>query len=191
MNRKLDTSELDIPKDDIECWERYTKHRWVYDMSRLLDSQGIVWTPYESHNLLNRELNMELYSIRPLLRQPGYIYINRPQTQHLHSEVYVIKGEIKLMRHIDPVTVTQLDPVIGDLELRINAFITLHFQKFTGVVSLETYAAEIHRVRLRPHLTDQYNISADIAKLLKRIYKRTDITLSGPADQVLHETLAS
>jgi hypothetical protein len=67
----------------------------------------------------------------------------------------------------------------------------LYFQKFTGVITAETYANEIFRIRLRPLIDIANETNQEVIKLIKRIYKRTDITLSGLTDRVLHETLAS
>jgi hypothetical protein len=191
MHKKTDTFEFDIPKDDIECWERYPKYRWMYELSRLLDSQNIRWSPYFQQSLPDRELSIELVTQETILRQPGFIYIKKPDGQHVISEVYIVKGEIRNLRHFDPITDNELESLIGVVELRISAFVTLHFQKFTGVISVDTYANEILRIRLRPHVDPSHETNIDIIKLIKRIYKKTEITLNGPTDRVLHETLAS
>jgi hypothetical protein len=95
------------------------------------------------------------------------------------------------MRHVDLDIKQELPHIIGALELRINAFVTLYFQKFTGVISLESYSTDFYGVRLRPHSSPTTETNAEIIKLLKRIYKKTDITINGPSDQVHHEMLAS
>lgn len=191
MHRKSDTYELDIPKDDIECWERYPKHRWVYELSRLLDAQHIKWSPYEVESMPDRELNIVLESIESVMRQPGYIYLKRPEGVHTVTEVYITKGEVKMMRHIDPVTRLELPSLIGEIELRLNAFITLYFQKFTGVISTDTYANEILRIRLRPFVDLANEADVETLKLARRIYKRTDVIVNGPTDRILHESLTS
>jgi hypothetical protein len=191
MHRKTDTIEFDIPKDDIECWERYPKHRWVYELSRLLDAQSIKWSPYEVDSLPNRELNIDMVSRKALVRQPGYIYMKKSEGQHMLTEMYITKGEIKLMRHIDPITKKELPSLIGEVELRLNAFVTLYFQKFTGVVGVETNANEIFRIQLRPYVDINVETNQEVVKLAKRIYKKTDVTVFGLADRAIHETLAS
>jgi hypothetical protein len=191
MHRKTDTQEFDIPKDDIECWERYPKHRWVYELSRLLDAQSIKWSPYEVDTLPNRELNIELFSRKTLVRQPGYIYMKKSEGRHMFTEMYITKGEIKLMRHIDPVTKEELPSLIGEVELRLSAFVTLYFQKFTGVVGVETYSNEIFRIQLRPHVDISLEANQEVVKLAKRIYKKSDVTAVGLTDRATHETLAS
>lgn len=191
MHRKTDTQDFDIPRDDIECWDRYPKHRWVYELSRLLDAQNIKWSPFEIDSLPDRELNIDMYSRKPLIRQPGYIYMKKSDGRHILTEMYITKGEIKLMRHIDPDTKLELPSLIGEVELRLNAFVTLYFQKFTGVVGIETYANEIYRVQLRPHVDITSETNQEVVKLAKRIYKKSDITAIGLTDRATHETLAS
>jgi len=174
MNRKIETHEVDVPVDDIDCWERYPKYRWVYELSRLLDSQNIKWSPYEVESLPDRELNIKLESNKTLVRQPGFIYLKKSSGQHMFTELYVTKGEIKLLRHIDPKTYEELSTVIGEVELRINAFMTLYFQKFSGIMTIETYGNEIFRITLRPLRDTSLEANQDIIKLVKRIYKKTE-----------------
>ena len=190
MQKKLETHEFDIPADDIECWDRYPKHRWVYDMSRLLDAQNIKWSPFEVAGMI-REINMELQSATPMIKQPGYIYISQFQAEEMITEVYITKGEIKLIRHIDPKTNKELPGLLGGIELRLSAFVTLHFSKFTGVIAVRTSGIEIRRIQLRPYAFVINDTNAEALKLKKRIYKRTEVTINGPADQALHEKVAS
>lgn len=189
MHKKYETIEVDIPSDDFDCWERYPKHHWVYDLSRLMDAQGIKWSPYETDELNHKETIMHLVSYKVAVH-PGLIYIKQPTGDQLISEIYIIKGEIKFMRHIDS-SGHELSSPIGQLELRLNAFVTLHFQKFTGVISVKSIGNDIFGIQLRPHSEYGLITNQELIKLIRRIYKKTDITLIGLKDRVLHETLAS
>lgn len=190
MNKKPETHSLDIPKDDIECWDRYPKHRWVYDLSRLLDAQHIKWSPYKVADMTPMN-NIEIQSIEPVEVKSGVIYINKNDGNHMFTEVYIAKGEIRHMRHFSPKTGEELTSLIGEIDLRLNAFVTLYFSKFTGVITAETYGNEIYRIQLRPksHLGQNNNI--EIAKLIKKLYKKNEITINGLTDQDLHDILAS
>ena len=188
MHKKIDTLELAIPKDDVECWERYSKHRWVYDLSRLLDAQNVKWSPYETDELKCKEININLNSSKNI--ESGYIYMDRPQGSHIYTEVYITKGEIKLSRYLDKWTHTEVQNIIGDIDLRINAFVSMHFQKFSGIITIESIGNIIVSIHLRP-LSELTSANTDIARLIKRIYKKTGITVIGLTDQVLHETIAS
>lgn len=191
MHKKTDLNELDIPKDDIECWERYPKHRWVYDLSRLLDAQNIEWSPYEVESMPDREINIKLISDKPNTRQPGFIYLKKPEGRHITTEVYIAKGEIKLMRHIDPTSRLEMETLFGELELRLNSFVTRYFQKFTGVITVETLGNVMARIRLSGESDINRETNQEVVKLIKRIYKKTDITLNGLTDRILQETIAS
>lgn len=163
-------SELDIPKDDKDCWERYPKHRWVYEMTRLLDSQNIKWSPYEIDGLYNRFPNLSMHIGNICSNYLGYIYTDVGSYDDIITEVYIVKGEIKLMRHM------HTDEIIGEIDLRIAAFVALHLQKFTGVVSATTYGHNIFSVILRPYTDPSTETNTDVIKLLKRIYKKTIIS---------------
>jgi len=190
-NVKKDNQELDIPKDDIECWEKYPKHRWVYESSRLLDSQNILWSPYETEFFSYKTPNMILHTEKPVEINFGNIYTKRPTGNYIIADVHIIKGEIKSMRHFDPMTNKELQSPVGEVELRLNAFITLYFKKFTGVITTETCGNEILRISLKPYIDINNETNTEVIKLMKRIYKKTDLTLNGLTDQVFHESLAS
>jgi len=191
VHKKTDIQELDIPKDDIECWERYPKHHWVYDLSRLLDVQNVSWSPYEVDSMPDREINIRLISDKSNTRQPGFIYLKKPEGRHIITEVYITKGEIKLMRHIDPTSHLEMETLFGELELRLNSFVTRYFQKFTGVISVETLGNVMARIRLCGESDINRETNQEVVKLIKRIYKKSELTLSGPSDRILQETIAS
>ena len=176
MHRKTETLEIDIPKDDIECWEKYPKYRWVYEMTRLLDAQNIKWSPYKTDVLYDQEANIVLHSTGPINVQSGIIYVRKSPGIHMFSEMYISKWEIKLLRHIDPATQLELEELIGELELRLSAFATLYFQKFTGVIAIESFGNELVRICLRPHIDISKEANTEVIKLLKRIYKKADST---------------
>ena len=192
MQKKIEIQDLDIPRDDIECWDRYPKHRWVYDMSRLLDAQNIKWSPFSSDALPMMVANMYLKSNLGLPYTSAYIYIEQPAGKHVLSEVYITKGEIKYLRHADNYTKKIITDDLGDVELRISAFVSIHFQKFTGVISIESIGNDIYSIILRPVPELALVANTDIAKLIKRIYKKTDlIHVTGLTDQSLREAIAS
>lgn len=183
MHKIIETHNLNIPKDDIDCWGRYPKHRWVYDLSRLLDAQHIEWSPFFTNSLQHKEVNMDLNSYKDIEYTPAYIYINELIGDTVYSEVYIIKGEVKLIKHLDN------QELIGDLELRINAFVSIYFQKFNGVITIKSVANTIRSVHLYPY-TDMCT-NSELMRLTKRIYKKIDISLNGLTDQVIRESIAS
>lgn len=192
MHKKIEISDLDIPKDDVECWEQYPKHRWVYDLSRLLDAQNIKWSPYATSNLKDSAANMFLETDKDIAYAPAWIFISNPVGKQIISEVYIVKGEIRYIRYLDKFTKKLITENVGDVELRISAFVTIHFQKFTGVITTETIGNEIYSIRLKPSSEFALEANSETTKLIKRIYKKNDvIQLSGLTDHTLHVSIAS
>ncbi len=192
MHKKIEIQDLDIPVDDVDCWERYPKHRWVYDLSRLLDAQNIKWSPFMSDTFLNQAVNMYLESNNNLAYMPAWIYINNPVGKQILSEAYIVKSEIRYIRYVDKITKQLITDNVGDVELRVSAFVSIHFQKFTGVITAETIGSNIYSIRLRPMPELALKANPDISKLIKRIYKKNDVShLTGLSDHLLHETRTS
>lgn len=189
MHKKIDIQDLDIPKNDLECWERYPKHRWVYDLSRLLDAQHIKWSPFRTELLQNKSINMKFNNI---FLESGVIFSNITSNNQYVSEVYIIKGEIKNICIRDKNTNEIITESIGDVELRINAFVSMYFQKFNGVISVITYGNEIYSICLRPISDLDLITDSELIRLIKRIYKKSDLVhIIGPTDHSLHEMLIS
>jgi hypothetical protein len=191
VNKKLETQEFNIPNDDIECWEKYPKHRWVYDLSRLLDAQNIKWSPFATDSLTVKKSNISLISSRPITSDTGYIYIQKPSEDYVITELYIVKGEIKLIRYIDPLTKASISNLHGNTELRLSAFVSLYFQKYTGVLTAKMISDEMYGAFLRPYLGITYETNQDILKLIKRIYKKSSVTINGLSDRVHQELLAT
>ena len=175
--RKVDIHNLNIPLDDIDCWTRYPRHHWVYDLSRLLDAQGLKWSPFATENNKDKIPNLILESNAHVSYNSGYIYTSMPVADKKITEVFLLKGEIKHIRHTDS------SNLVGEIELRISAFIALHFQKFTGIITVITYGNNIYSISLRAHSDIEQETDAEIIKLYKKIYKKIDSLLTGLTDQ--------
>ena len=187
----IKTNEVELPTTDLECWDKYPKHHWVYDMSRLLDAQNIKWSPLKTDKFNQAELNLKLniyYEKQDDESTAGYIFIAPPSGVRRLNEVYIVKGEIKLIQHLDPDTLAVSPGTIGEVELRLNAFITLYFQKFTGVICAETYQNNIYRMSLRPLHHIDLNTTTDANKLIKKIYKKHEINAVTTTSHVLELT---
>lgn len=188
MHKKIYIQDIDIPKDDIECWEKYPKYRWVYEASRLLDAQHIKWSPFETSDMTERRSNMTLNSQDGIKCNMGYIFTNAGVGDNIIADIYITKGEIKLIKFIDKSTSTELTGDFGALEIRISAFVSMYFQKFTGVLSVDAIGTDIFYAQLRPFLPTN---SPEVTRLLKRIYKKQELNIIGLTDQALREPLAS
>lgn len=143
----------EIPTDHKSSWDKYPKFRWVYETTRLLDMQGIEWSPYRSESYVNG-LNMFNYGL-PLglldwansVNGSVVAWVPKLKPEVLMTTVAIFKGEAKYFKHVDVGDVI-LDNLNGDIELRINAMLSLHFQKFTGVIDVQTFGKDIVAVNL-------------------------------------------
>ncbi len=157
-----------IPISDIECWTKYTKFRWVYESTRLLDAQSIAWSPVPTDTLTHSVPYLTLADIS----DAGSIYIEPAQIT-LKAEAYVTRGDIKHIRYYDSATEH------GGIELRINAFVALYFKKFTGVIGFEIADTKFLRIQLRPFDIPKQNSELVEIKLLRKIYKNEQVTYKG------------
>lgn len=174
MHKRIDIQDLDIPIDDYECWNKYPKHRWVYERTRLFDAQDIKWSPWQTENLTDFVDIINLCDKTGMpTRISGRIFTEEMRELQIINEIFIIKGDIKLInQYKDDI---KLENLIGDLELRLNAFIVMHFIKFTGVITATTVGHNIIDVRLHPHKDTLSN--PDTLKLLKKIYKKNELII--------------
>lgn len=191
MHKKIEIIDLDIPRDDLECWDRYPKYRWAYDKTRLFDAQNIKWSPFRI-NELNNTTPIICLDSNDMNIDAGTIYYSKPLGSAIISEIYIAKGEIKFIQHFDKITGRTIEQIAGDIEIRIIAFVSMHFQKFTGVVSAEIIGTGIYEIHLHPINSDfSLNANNEIIKIVKRIYKRNEALVIGPTDQAFHEILTA
>jgi hypothetical protein len=187
----LDTM-ADIPLDDQSAWDMYSKYRWVYSTSRLLDLQNVPWSIY-----YGAPFTAALYEFQgvkdSILRhkndpdpqtRAGMIFVDRSKVvgEELTTDAVILKGELKwLAHHVNNVQdqdgkicigMKVLDEINGGVELRIAAFAKMALSKFTGVISVDTVGNTIVGVRLHmtPEVISQYpeNWMQNVVKLYNR-----------------------
>lgn len=188
MNKRNETKDLDIPIDDIDCMSRYPKQKWVYDLTRLLDSQSVPWSLIKTSEFSQVQWIFDLEHQTEAV-QTGEIYLKPSDRQPVYTEVFVIKGEIKKHRHLSE-SLEELDQNITEIDIRITAFVNLHFGKFTGVCVFKSVGNTITQVRLRPCQARYKQSSSDYLRLISRIYKKP-LIITGLTDRDLRESLAS
>ena len=159
---------VDIPLNDEVAYKLYPKYNWVYSTSRLLDFQKIEWTPFGGG-----EFNQQ-HPEFPVI-PTAIIYTKQLAGEKLTTDVAVMKGDIKWAKHHiinEKGEKEVLDELRGGVELRISALTTMHFQKFAGVISVDTIGDVIVAVRLcmTADVVDQY--PEDWLKRVLRIYNR-------------------
>lgn len=165
------TTNVDIPLDDHTAYELYPKYNWVYSTSRLLDFQSIEWSPFSMGKLTQR---LDEFPLNKDGHEPGAIYTQEIAGDKLTTDVVIMKGELKWAAHhkIEDSNKILVDTLSGDIELRVSAMATMHFQKFAGVISVDTIGTTIVAVRLcmTADVVEQY--PEDWLKRVLRIYNR-------------------
>lgn len=178
------TTVYDIPMDDIECYERYLKLNWVYDTGRLLDSQKISWSPYstldKTHYIPSSMLDQELFPVVNVegsvhKKELGAIFIEKPEGPRVFTDVILQKGDIKWMKSHNG---GFIDENLGDVDLRIQAFIVLYFKRFNGCISFETIGNQIYACHLRPTVSIVESYPEEAKVLLKKVYNKRKVNES-------------
>ncbi len=159
---------VDIPLNDEVAYKLYTKYNWVYSTSRLLDFQKVEWTPFGGGEFTHQHPE---FPVIPT----AMVYTKQLAGEKLTTDVAVMKGDIKWAKHHiinEKGEKEVLDELRGGVELRISALTTMHFQKFAGVISVDTVGDVIVAVRLcmTADVVDQY--PEDWLKRVLRIYNR-------------------
>jgi len=166
----------DIPTTDEECWIKYPKFRWMYETTKLLESQNKKWSFVKDNKFncvlqmtsFNRAFNNVFLKYSSTIKL-GEIYVeDADNINAMHTDVLIQKGEIKwFTHHLYGQVKKNIDPSI---ELRITAFIIMHFSKWNGVVSIKTIDNVIYAVKLMPsELLNFY--PEDVKKEINKIYK--------------------
>ena len=161
----MNISDYKIPQTDQECWEQYPKYNWVYNRTRLFEVQHILWSPFKTsicHNSLPIFTMLATDSIM-------YSTLNTDDNTY-HTETIIQNGDLKWLCHFEHGE--PLENIIGEIDLRINAFVTLYLQKFTGGVSFRTISNQISEIYLRPSYYQSTSYPEVATKLLKKVYKK-------------------
>ena len=157
------------PMANKDAWNTYTKYNRVQQTSVLFDFQQVDWSPFmdDKHTCKHTAFNIEDYV--------GDIYTVNLTGDHLTSAVAINKGEIKWIKHYTAETLVPEEEIRGSLELRIGAFVTTAFKKFSGLVSFKSIGEDVVAVDLK---VDNKFINSledeELIKNIKRLYNRRD-----------------
>lgn len=172
-------NDYDIIISDIDAWNAYPKFHWMYSTTALLDAQNIKWAPFETADLDQGIpaftvglAKVYIESCSELDPSECSIFIANMSDRYIRTEALIRKGQLKWFAHFDQVTHKFDESVIGEVDLRINAFVTLYFKKFNGIVSFETYGSNIVGVKLRPTVKLIPEYPANVFNNLKRLFPK-------------------
>lgn len=199
--REMVSEHPEIIISHEESWEKYPKHRWIYETTRLLDVQNVPWSVYNNNYInttptfpnnggkaitvamfnMGEPCNLEAWS--PMYNNcPFYqnrIYVNQFEGEECTTAVAIFKGEIKWTKQYKwasgargGIEKAELQPEIsGDIQLRISALVNLHFKKFSGAITVQSYGKDIYGVRLYLSLGEYQLFSQDDPELSKHIIR--------------------
>jgi hypothetical protein len=154
----LNTAQIKIPSTDKEAWVKYPKVNWVYLTHKLLEFQKIKWYPFSIEGVTNTKLAS--YSLgEPILGTDGMIYIEEELNLtdvRTKVDAVICRGQIVDEVHYTEDTEGNVTPkttyaISGKVELLIQSILVWHFDKFSGIVSVEYVDDTIIAFRLTPH----------------------------------------
>ncbi|MEP7181310.1 MAG: hypothetical protein ABI886_03875 [Betaproteobacteria bacterium] len=170
-------NDVNIPTEDSDAWVWNPRHRWVYDRIAIATSQGIAAGPHGTIpgafpvfskpivNLKGMGLGARVVSSKDEYdrhHMPGHMWMTLLRGTHLSSDVAVVSGIPLWWCHAvglpaDGGTfdywIVGAEPKPG-LEQRLDNWVQMHLDGYTGMVNLETIGGTIIEVHLR--LTDQW-----------------------------------
>lgn len=176
---KFNHEDYNIPLTDYDCYDRYHKHIWIYDLAKMRDNQHLKYDLFKtdectqavkqsSFNKDATHLIDEEFFHGELER--GCIFIPPVSGEAIFTDMIIYRGEIKWFKHHDQTDF--LDTIHGELELRALAIVALFFQSFNGIMSFQSYGPDIFVLHLHPdrHMITKYDDEAQ--KLIKKIFKK-------------------
>jgi len=173
----------DIPVNDIVAYQQYPKLRPVYQIKHILELQNI-------HCSLIKE-NLDQWMIpdysfnfsRTLIRKPpcttsenfqlGYFFAGPLEGDHYHADVAILKGNVvwsQSFKYDTEITLINKE-ISGNLDLKLNALITMLLHKFTGVIEIEIIGEVIVSIHLKPRAIHLY--SKDIKEQITKLYNKS------------------
>lgn len=170
-----------IPKDNYDAWKKYPKYNWVYQTTKLLELQGIKWSPFideeKTYKIPEYSLrgDISLEKIKKAVQydtNEGYIFIDELKGELILTDVAIYKGDISWIQHYKNVknSTILLDEMNGDIKLRINAIISMHFKKYTGTISFTTIGKNIIGINLKANYDNIEHYPEDWLKKVNRLY---------------------
>jgi hypothetical protein len=160
--------EYDFPRIDREAYTRYPKLNWVYDLTRVLDAQNIQWLPFLQEPFYHSEPQF----LNTITEVSTDVYLEENTGQVKFTQAIVQRGEVKWLAHWDHFSEQFEDEVVGAVDLRISAFVTMYMQKHSGCVTFESVGSDIRRVWLKPFQPALAQFPPEAEKLFKKVYKK-------------------
>lgn len=152
---------MNIPTNKKETPQKYM---WTMDTAYILNEQQLIWSPFK-----NETLTFPLPAINSDLENTGTIYIEEPTEEKINTCLLLSKGELKhIFQYTEKDILTSID---GNSELRVMAFTTIHFKKYTGILNFSSYGKNIISITTHLEQNNPFINNSIWAKSLAKLYK--------------------
>ncbi len=192
-------SEVRIPLEDVDAYEWYPAHRWIYNKLVVAQSQGLACAPHgvcppefpvfskPITNLRGMGVGSRvLPDIEHYWRHlaPGHFWMTLLQGEHVSSDIAIVRGSAKSYRHSRgmPAGEGTFDHWViesvqrPELEAYLDDWISRHLGSYTGMLNVETIGSRIIDAHLR--FADQWPdlYGKDWLEAVVKLYSRGEWT---------------
>jgi hypothetical protein len=160
-----------VPTDDIDVYEWYSQHNWVYEKLRIAKSQGLTCgmagqTPqhfpvFAKPNVNLRGMGLDSRIIRTQTEfealPAGHMWMQLLDGEHISTDCAVVRGKVKWMCHAhgfpwrDGMFTHWVIETTQRVELNhyISSWIIRNLPDYTGMLNIETISGKIIEAHLR------------------------------------------
>ena len=161
-----------IPTDDLDCWNLFPAHRWVYEKVLVAQSQrlacGLHGALPDSYPVFSKpNINLKGMGTGSVVighaedmvkhNQPGHMWMQLLRGPHISTDCVVIDGDVRWMRHAVGTsgvggtfkywTIEAADN--PTLEAMIALWVKRHMSGYCGMMNFETIDGRIIETHLR------------------------------------------
>lgn len=150
----------EVPRTFKESLKKNDKYKWVYESTRVLATQGIPWSHMSTDinrnaiDVLNygSKIDHDAIVLQNDCSLPGKIFVdaNVFVGEEVFTDVAIFKGDVKWMQHYrnEDKEIELIPLELGEIKLKINALLHLHFSKYSGIIKVQTIGKNIIGISL-------------------------------------------
>lgn len=169
--------DVRIPTEDGDAYMWNPEHRWIYNKLMICETQGLPCAPHgfepESYPVYSKPIyNMRgmgagtqiftCYKDYMLGQQPGHMWMELLEGEHVSTDIAVVDGEPQWWRHVTGLSLgdglfdywTVLAEHRPDIEAYCGDWLRQNFRGYTGMVNFETIGGKIIEGHMR--FSDQW-----------------------------------
>lgn len=163
---------VNIPIDDIDCWEWYPNYRYIYDKLHVAQSQGVASgtmddIPARFPVFAKPRVNLKGMGLGSLVipdiesfrkhMTPSMMWVELFVGPHVSTDCAVVKGQVQWMRHAEgfPLSEGTFSHWViraedeDSLGRNLAAWIARELPHYTGLINIETIGGRIIEAQIR------------------------------------------